>query len=168
MVSNAILIGLLGTAALLAAYFAIVTAISGMDFALSQFSAFWYFILGLSLGFGIQIGLYNYLKNLIQRRSAPATVVAVSGMVDSVATFLLVASEGAGVVLNPLVPGTPDAVRDHVDHNDSIAIKPPPIGQPGGDPLDGTGSDCKFECLYNEAAVVGNVSGPKDDGNRTL
>lgn len=101
MVSNAILIGLLGTAALLAAYFAIVTAISGMDFALSQFSAFWYFILGLSLGFGIQIGLYNYLKNLIQRRSAPATVVAVSGTTTTLAMISCCAHYLANII--PLI-----------------------------------------------------------------
>ena len=42
---------------LLAIYFGVVSLISGMNFALEQFAAFWYFIVPLALGFGIQVGL---------------------------------------------------------------------------------------------------------------
>lgn len=55
---------------LLLFYFSIVTAVSGWQFAKNQFSTFWYFLLGLSLGFGIQIGLYTYLRQKIKNRNA--------------------------------------------------------------------------------------------------
>lgn len=71
--------GFLGTSLLLIFYFSIVTLISGWDFAESQFSKFWYFILTLSLGFGIQVGLYTYLKNSIRKQNISAKVLAVSG-----------------------------------------------------------------------------------------
>ncbi|MDP2946382.1 MAG: hypothetical protein Q8N61_02955, partial [bacterium] len=47
---------------------------------------FWYFIVALSLGFGIQIGLYSYLKSVIARVGADsAGVVAVSGTTSTLA-----------------------------------------------------------------------------------
>ena len=54
------------TLSLLLLYFVIVTLISGFEFALSQFTGYWYFLGGLALGFGIQIGLYSYLKQLVK------------------------------------------------------------------------------------------------------
>lgn len=54
------------TLSLLLLYFAIVTLISGFKFALSQFESFWYFLVSLAVGFGIQIGLYSYLKQLVK------------------------------------------------------------------------------------------------------
>ncbi|MBI5438124.1 MAG: YHS domain-containing protein, partial [Nitrosomonadales bacterium] len=55
---------------LLAIYFGVVSLISGMDFALGQFATFWYFIVLLALGFGVQVGLYTYLKNLVGQHGA--------------------------------------------------------------------------------------------------
>lgn len=78
----------LGTGAcmlLLAIYFGVVGLISGMDFALEQFAEFWYFIVLLALGFGIQVGLYVYLKNLVGRHGASGKVVAVSGTTSTAA-----------------------------------------------------------------------------------
>ena len=63
---------------LLIIYFGVVSLISGMDFALEQFATFWYFIVPLALGFGIQVGLYTYLKNLAGQHGASGKVVAVS------------------------------------------------------------------------------------------
>ncbi len=60
-------------------YFGVVGLVSGLDFAFSQFSRFWYFLLALSLGFGAQVGLYVYLKSLVARHTASGKVVAVSG-----------------------------------------------------------------------------------------
>lgn len=76
--------GFLGAAVLFVVYFSIVSLISGWQFAISQFLQFWYFIVALSLGFGIQIGLYSYLKNAI-RHNAPKGVVAVSGTTSTIA-----------------------------------------------------------------------------------
>ncbi|MFA5799586.1 MAG: hypothetical protein WC840_01340 [Candidatus Peribacteraceae bacterium] len=84
MILKSIIRGFIGTTALLAVYFTIVSLISGWSFALSQFSQFWYFILGLAAGFGVQIGLYSYLKDSI-RQNVPKGVVAVSGTTSTVA-----------------------------------------------------------------------------------
>jgi P-type Cu+ transporter len=70
---------------LLAIYFAVVSLISGMDFALEQFATFWYFIVPLALGFGIQVGLYIYLKNLVGQHGASGKVIAVSGTTSTAA-----------------------------------------------------------------------------------
>ncbi len=64
---------------LLAIYFGVVGLISGMDFALDQFAEFRYFMVLLALGFGLQVGLYVHLKNLVGRHGTSGKVVAVSG-----------------------------------------------------------------------------------------
>jgi Cu+-exporting ATPase len=70
---------------LLVVYFAVVGLVSGMDFALEQFDQFWYFIVLLAIGFGIQVGLYTYLKNLVGQHGASGKVVAVSGTTSTAA-----------------------------------------------------------------------------------
>lgn len=55
---------------LLLFYFSIVTAVSGWQFAKAQFSIYWYFLVSLATGFGVQIGLYTYLKQKIKNRNA--------------------------------------------------------------------------------------------------
>ena len=70
---------------LLAVYFGVVSLISGRDFALEQFATFWYFIVPLALGFGIQVGLYTYLRNLVGQHGASGKVVAVSGTTSTAA-----------------------------------------------------------------------------------
>jgi len=70
---------------LLAIYFGVVSLISGVDFAFEQFATFWYFIMPLALGFGIQVGLYTYLKNLVGQHGASGKVVAVSGTTSTAA-----------------------------------------------------------------------------------
>jgi len=77
--------GFLAALLLLVFYFAIVTLISGWDFAQSQFANFWYFILTLSSGFGIQVGLYTYLKNSIRRKNISAHLLTISGSTSGAA-----------------------------------------------------------------------------------
>jgi len=77
--------GILGASALLAFYFAILTLVSGWSFALSQFADFWYFIVSLAIGFGIQLGLYNYLRRAVRGQGTSGKVVAVSGTTSTVA-----------------------------------------------------------------------------------
>ncbi|MDO8600982.1 MAG: hypothetical protein Q7R73_05285 [bacterium] len=84
MITKSTLRGFLGMAALLALYFAVVSFISGWPFALNQFSQFWYFIVSLSAGFGIQIGLYSYLRGAIRER-ASGGIIAVSGTTSTIA-----------------------------------------------------------------------------------
>ncbi|MBI5729380.1 MAG: hypothetical protein HY983_04060 [Candidatus Magasanikbacteria bacterium] len=73
-----ILYGLAASLTLLAFYFSILTLVSGWIFAQKQFGNYWYYIVSLAVGFGIQIGLYAYLKNALRQRGA-GKVLAVSG-----------------------------------------------------------------------------------------
>lgn len=72
-------IGLAGSLILLAAYFAILTLVSGWEFTLEQFSEFWYFVLALAVGFGLQIALYVRLRQVTRHSDASGKVMAVSG-----------------------------------------------------------------------------------------
>lgn len=58
--------GVGATLAMLALYFLVLSGFSGWEFAQLQFRAYWYFILTLSFGFGVQIGLYQYIKFLVR------------------------------------------------------------------------------------------------------
>ena len=84
IIQGSALKGLLGTSLLLVFYFAIVTSISGWQFAQDQFLRFWYFILALAFGFGIQVGLYSYLKSAVHQ-NVSAKVVATSGATSTAA-----------------------------------------------------------------------------------
>ena len=66
------------TVALLGIYSGVLSFISGWDFAVSQFAAFWYFVLPLAIGFGLQVGLYVYLRQLATHDHG-GKVVAASG-----------------------------------------------------------------------------------------
>ncbi|MBI2097606.1 MAG: hypothetical protein HYT46_01580 [Candidatus Vogelbacteria bacterium] len=79
------LYGISAGGALFGLYWLIVSLISGWEFAVIQFSAYWYFIVALAAGFGLQIGLYRHLQALIAGRKATGRVVAVSGATSTVA-----------------------------------------------------------------------------------
>jgi len=61
---------------LIAVYFAILTLASGWRFTLDQFSDFWYFIVPLGAGFGIQVGLFVYLKHVVRGHHGGGVVAA--------------------------------------------------------------------------------------------
>ena len=71
-----VLYGFTAVVVLLIVYFAVLTLVSGWNFALSQFSSFWYFIIILAAGFGIQVGLYAYLRNAIKNQSGKMLVAS--------------------------------------------------------------------------------------------
>lgn len=107
MISKSILMGMIGTSSLLAIYFLILTLLSGRHFTFSQFLDFWPFVISLALGFGIQIGLYSYLKNAINQHCASGKVLAVSGTTSTTAmisccahylTNILPAVGAAGII----------------------------------------------------------------------
>ncbi len=77
--AKSILYGVLASGLLLGVYFAVLTLVSGWSFAQDQFSDFWYFIVSLALGFGIQIGLYTYLRTLIKGMHHGGKVLGVTG-----------------------------------------------------------------------------------------
>jgi Cu+-exporting ATPase len=79
------LFGALGTLTLLGVYFLLLTAVSGWEFTVSQFFDFWYFIVSLAAGFGIQLGLFTYLRNAVRGMGMSGKVVAVSGTTSTAA-----------------------------------------------------------------------------------
>ena len=77
--------GVLAFGALLAVYFAALTLVSGWRFTVSQFSEFWYYILPLAGGFGIQVALYLRLREVVSRSKDTGSVVAASGTTSTAA-----------------------------------------------------------------------------------
>lgn len=84
-INSSIRNGSTATLILLAVYVAIVSFVSGWDFMLDQFYQFWYFVITLAIGFGIQIGLYSYLKNAIHHQNTSGRVLAISGTTSTAA-----------------------------------------------------------------------------------
>ena len=85
IILTSVLKGFLGALLLLSFYFSTITLISGWDFTESQFAKYWYFILSLAMGFGIQVGLYTYLKNSIRRKNISAHLLTISGSTSGAA-----------------------------------------------------------------------------------
>ena len=78
-----ILYGTLASILLLGVYFVAVGLISEPGFAREQFFTYWYFITGLAIGFGIQVGLFVYLKNLIKSGRGSGKVLGVTGAMST-------------------------------------------------------------------------------------
>lgn len=76
--------GALAFGLLLAAYFGAVSLVSGWRFTVSQFSEFWYYIVPLAAGFGVQVALFVRLRDLVRHR-AGGSVVAASGATSTAA-----------------------------------------------------------------------------------
>lgn len=78
-IAKSVLYGILASAILLGIYFIVLTLFSGWDFAQSQFATFWYFIISLVIGFGIEVALYQYLKSIVHSGQGTGKVVGISG-----------------------------------------------------------------------------------------
>lgn len=85
MLAKPFQLGTLALMLMLAIYFGVVSLVSGQNFAVEQFAKFWYFIVALALGFGIQVGLYTYLRNLVGQQGMSGKVVAASGTTSAAA-----------------------------------------------------------------------------------
>lgn len=72
--------------ALLLFYFLILTLANSFSHALSQFSQMWYWILILVVGFGIQVGLYSYIRAKTRNKKIKTAKgeIAVSGSASTV------------------------------------------------------------------------------------
>lgn len=77
--------GSLASGILLGVYFLVLSLVSGWGFAQNQFASFWYLIVSLAFGFGIQIGLYVYLRNLIQGGSGSGKILGATGATSTAA-----------------------------------------------------------------------------------
>lgn len=75
--------GIFGSSLLLGIYFLVVSLISGFGYAQDQFRQFWYFVMSLSLGFGLQVGMYVYLRERVKKMGGKT--LAVSGTTSTIA-----------------------------------------------------------------------------------
>jgi len=79
-------IGLIGASFQLSLYFGLVSLLSGRQYALDQFFSFWYYIIGLAIGFGTQIGLFTYLRGSIRmKEQASGKILAATGATSTLA-----------------------------------------------------------------------------------
>jgi Cu+-exporting ATPase len=72
-------VGTLALLVMLGVYFGVLTLVSGWGFTVSQFGQFWYYVLPLALGFGIQMGLYVYLRQRLAHHHTGGKMVVASG-----------------------------------------------------------------------------------------
>lgn len=77
--------GALAFVLMLAVYFGAVSLVSGWRFTLDQFSEFWYYIVPLAAGFGIQVALFVKLRDVVRRGMGTGSVVAASGTTSTAA-----------------------------------------------------------------------------------
>lgn len=78
-------VGVLAFGLLLAVYFGVLTLVSGWQFTWDQFSQFWYYIVSLGAGFGLQAALYFQLRQLLLHSAQATSVMAASGTTSSAA-----------------------------------------------------------------------------------
>lgn len=71
--------------ALLALYFGILTLVSGWSFTLQQFAEFWFYIVPLAAGFGLQVALFLKLREVVSRAKEAGAVIAASGTTSTAA-----------------------------------------------------------------------------------
>lgn len=76
--------GILGALSLLGIFLIVAGLISGLEFTVEQFLKYWYYIIALAIGFGVQIGLYSYLRQLIKEK-ASGRILAATGASSTLA-----------------------------------------------------------------------------------
>lgn len=76
--------GLAAAAILLGFYFGVLTTVSGWPFTVRQFGAYWPFLVALAIGFGIQVGMFFYLRRAV-RAAALGTVMVATGATSGAA-----------------------------------------------------------------------------------
>ena len=74
-----VLKGLAASTLLLAFYFIVASLLGGISFALDNFVKLWYWMIPLVAGFGIQIGMFFYVKEQMHKK-ATGTAAASSGI----------------------------------------------------------------------------------------
>jgi YHS domain-containing protein len=76
--------GLLASAIILSVYFGVLTLVSGWQFTVEQFGDWWPYIVALATGFGIQVGLFVYLRRAV-RTAASGKVMMATGATSGAA-----------------------------------------------------------------------------------
>lgn len=77
--------GAVAFVAMMALYFGALTMVSGWSFTVAQLIQYWYYILPLSVGFAVQVGLFARLRELVTGASGTKTVMAASGTTSAAA-----------------------------------------------------------------------------------
>lgn len=77
-------VGALASLVLLGFYFGVLTLVSGWAFTADQFIQYWPFITALAVGFGIQVGLFTYLRRAVHA-AASGKVMAATGTTSGAA-----------------------------------------------------------------------------------
>lgn len=77
--------GMLAFGLLLGVYFGALTLASGWSFTVSQFREYWFYILPLGAGFGLQVALYMRLRQLLRQPGGARAVMAASGTTSTAA-----------------------------------------------------------------------------------
>lgn len=72
--------GITATLGLIALYGITMTILNGWNATVEQFRALWYLMLPLTIGFGIQVGLYTKLKVALRSKSMMATSATTSSV----------------------------------------------------------------------------------------
>lgn len=84
LIKKPVLYGFIAGTALLSIYFLILTVANSFSHAIGQFKNMWYWITLLVLGFGIQVGLFIYMRAAIRLKKdssvATSTVAAAGGI----------------------------------------------------------------------------------------
>jgi hypothetical protein len=80
-----VVLGLAAFATLFAIYLGLLTAVSGWSFTLEQLASYWFYVVPLAAGFGVQVGLYTRLKQVVGRTGPGRAVVAASGTTSTAA-----------------------------------------------------------------------------------
>lgn len=76
--------GLTASALILGFFFGVLSLVSGWQFTVAQFAEWWPFIVALTVGFGVQVGLFVYLRGAVHG-AASGKVMAASGTTSGVA-----------------------------------------------------------------------------------
>lgn len=79
--------GVVGGILLLSVYFVIVSVVNSFGHAIDEFSQLWYWITALTVGFGIQVGLYAHVRQTIQLKKqahGATSTIATAGGVSTV------------------------------------------------------------------------------------
>jgi len=77
--------GMLAFGLLLAFYFSVLTLVSNWQFTWDQFTQYWFYIVPLGLGFGVQVALYFQLRQLVLQSADTGKVMAASGTTSTAA-----------------------------------------------------------------------------------
>lgn len=74
------IIGIIASFALIGLYFLTMILLTPFNLVLLQFKEMWYWILMLAIGFGIQVGLFTFIRTYVKNNAATKTVAATGTM----------------------------------------------------------------------------------------